>query len=225
MKLTREAQLELVTKARGGDASAFGEIYTIYLPYVRGAVRRMIAPDDLEDVVQGVFTHLFERLHKFSGDSDFSTWLFRVARNYALMHKRSQRPTVSFDDVVVTPEGTTAAVPEPSYEDPDIEEVLNRKKLQAAIDSLKPREALFIRLQLAGYANKEIAAITNSTVSTVKSELFRGKQRLAELMGTKRKHRSKQGITRKAVELKPAVIREEVLVDPEGFYEELELVS
>jgi RNA polymerase sigma-70 factor, ECF subfamily len=182
MKLTREAQLELVSKARRGDAAAFGELYEAFGPYVRAAVRRICPPDDIEDQVQGVFLHVFQKLDSFKGEADFSTWLYRVAHNYALRQLRQHhhdRDTVSFDQ----PDGDHAATPEPSYEDRAIEGSMELAHLQEAIDKLKPREATFIRLQLMGYSNAEIAELTASTVLAVKSELFRAKKELAVLLG------------------------------------------
>jgi RNA polymerase sigma-70 factor (ECF subfamily) len=192
MKLTRDAQLELVSQALAGDASAFGKLYEEFTPHVRRTIYRMCLPDDLEDMVQGIFLHVYERLDQFKGDSEFSTWLYRVAYNYTLgqmraRRTRGERVTTSLDETYESEDGDLVQKYEPVYVDDALEARLEYRELYEAIDKLKPREGLFIRMQMQGMDLVEIAEATGDTVQMVKSELHRGKRKLASILGVGRK--------------------------------------
>src|SRR5499433_2332706 len=82
----------LVAEARSGCPRAFGELYERYRPRIyRTALRILRHQQDAEDAAQRSFQRAFTNIARFRGDSNFSTWLTRVAINEALMLLRQRR--------------------------------------------------------------------------------------------------------------------------------------
>jgi RNA polymerase sigma-70 factor (ECF subfamily) len=91
---------ELAHRAVAGEQAAFAELVSRYERRVYSLARRL-APSaaDAEDVLQETFVRVYRKLSTFRGEARFSTWLFRVATNCALMARRRRRrePTESLD--------------------------------------------------------------------------------------------------------------------------------
>lgn len=79
----------LVAGARAGDAAAFDALVTRHQDRVYRLARRLLGDaSDAQDVLQETFLQVYRKLDTFRGESKFSTWLYRVATNAALMHRR-----------------------------------------------------------------------------------------------------------------------------------------
>src|SRR4051794_8922368 len=92
--------LELVNASKAGDIAAFEELVRRYdRKLLRIAQHVTNNQEDAEDVVQESFLKAFQYLGQFRGNSQFSTWLFRIALNQALLKLRRRRTTkeVSID--------------------------------------------------------------------------------------------------------------------------------
>ena len=84
----------LVARAKGGDDDAFDQLVVRHQRVLyRLAIRLTGNRADAEDVLQDVFFQAFRRLKSFRGDSQFGTWLYRIAVNAALMRRRQSRRT------------------------------------------------------------------------------------------------------------------------------------
>jgi RNA polymerase sigma-70 factor (ECF subfamily) len=82
----------LLTRALDGDRVAMNHLVTQLRPHVeRQLLRYPVAEEDRRDLLQATLMQVVRRLGSFRGDSSFSTWLFRVTANEALMLMRSQR--------------------------------------------------------------------------------------------------------------------------------------
>jgi DNA-directed RNA polymerase specialized sigma24 family protein len=79
-------EAELVASTKAGNANGFDELFMQH-----EALRITRNHEDAEDVVQQSFQKAFVHLHKFEGESSFSTWLTRIAINEALMSLRRSR--------------------------------------------------------------------------------------------------------------------------------------
>src|SRR5882757_1786447 len=93
-------ELELVIKAREGDASAFSTLIRQYEGKIfRLAMNITQNREDAEDVLQESFLKAYEHLNQFQGNSKFYTWVVRIAVNQALMklRKRKSDRSVSLD--------------------------------------------------------------------------------------------------------------------------------
>jgi RNA polymerase sigma-70 factor (ECF subfamily) len=82
----------LFERALAGDATAMNQFVAQLRPHVeRQLLRYPVADEDRRDLLQATLMQVVRRLGSFRGDSSFSTWLFRVTANEALMLMRSQR--------------------------------------------------------------------------------------------------------------------------------------
>ena len=86
------ADEELARRARAGDTPAFEALVHRYQDRVYRLSRRLTGNTaDAEEAVQDTFLRVFRRLGSFRAESRFSTWLYRVAANSALMVARARR--------------------------------------------------------------------------------------------------------------------------------------
>src|SRR5262249_22504846 len=84
--------LRLIEKVKDGDKAALDTLTRLIRPHVeRQLARYPVSDDDRLDLVQSTLLQVVRRIHSFRGDSSFTTWLFRVTANEALMLMRSQR--------------------------------------------------------------------------------------------------------------------------------------
>jgi RNA polymerase sigma-70 factor (ECF subfamily) len=83
---------DLVRRSLAGEPKAFEDLVSRYERRVYSLARRLTgSAADAEDVLQETFVHVHRRLGTFRGEARFSTWLFRVATNCALMARRRER--------------------------------------------------------------------------------------------------------------------------------------
>ena len=133
---------------------------------------------DVEDLAQEAFLRLGRGSDVPSERVRF--WLIRVARNLALNELRRRRPVASLDAI--------AAARDPSR-DPEAA-LLRRDELRSCVDALRDlpeqwRSIVLLReLEEMSYA--EIAALLDISIAKVKSDLFRARMRLRELLGRTR---------------------------------------
>ena len=84
-------ETELIAAARLGDEEAFTELYQLHLGYVKAVGRAILRRNDLDDMCQDTFLLAFTRLHSFEGNSQFRTWITRIATNRCLAILRKGR--------------------------------------------------------------------------------------------------------------------------------------
>lgn len=83
---------DLVSRVKRDDPGALDALTRVIRPYVeRQLARYPVSDEDRLDLVQSTLLQVIRRIHSFRGDSSFTTWLFRVTANEALMLMRSQR--------------------------------------------------------------------------------------------------------------------------------------
>src|SRR5690348_12598416 len=84
--------LQLIEKVKEGDREALDHLTRLIRPHVeRQLARYPVSDDDRLDLVQSTLLQVVRRIRSFRGDASFTTWLFRVTANEALMLMRSQR--------------------------------------------------------------------------------------------------------------------------------------
>ncbi|AGY59258.1 sigma-70 family RNA polymerase sigma factor [Gloeobacter kilaueensis] len=172
--VTQVSDEQLVQRASRSDSQAFRELYQRYVAKVRGLLFQMTGDGDgLDDLTQEVFVKVFRALPSFRGDSQFSTWLFRIAVNCCqdARRRRGRRPVaVPIDQLPL------AAHSEDPLKRLDREELVAR-----ALQTLKDEHRLVVVLHdLQDRPQEEIAKILNVPVGTVKSRLFYARRQLRE---------------------------------------------
>ncbi|HEX9295723.1 MAG TPA: sigma-70 family RNA polymerase sigma factor [Polyangiaceae bacterium] len=86
------AEMILIARAQSGEETALEELITRIRPHVEHQLMRYpVSDEDRRDLLQMTLLQVVRRLGSFRGESSFSTWLFRVTANEALMLMRSQR--------------------------------------------------------------------------------------------------------------------------------------
>jgi len=159
----------VVEAARGGDRSAFGELYARFARMVHGVLLARGPRADVDDLVQDVFVIALERLHTLRDAHAFAGWLAAIARNRAADQlRRGAAHTVELT-------GDLGRM------DPDRTEAL---AVLGVIRTLPEayRETLVLRL-VEGMTGPEIAARTGLTAASVRVNLHRGMKQLRERLG------------------------------------------
>jgi RNA polymerase sigma-70 factor (ECF subfamily) len=179
---------ELVSRAQRGDPAAFSELVVRYQDRVYNTCYRMCHNHaDALDLTQTAFLKAFEALPRFELRAGFFTWLFRIAVNLTLSHRRasSRRPTLSLhwsDDDEERPFDPPAAN---DSDDPTRHAgwAELQKRLETALGQLDEefRAAVVLRdVEELDYAT--IAEILDVPVGTVKSRIHRGRVMLRRLL-------------------------------------------
>lgn len=185
-KLKHDDDNAIVKRACGGDVEAFGLLYRKYRNRIHALCLRMVKdPFIAEDVLQESFLCAFRRINTFRGDSLFSTWLHRIAVNAVLMHFRRCKttPTENVDAELAYDEGEPMEGERFHAEDRRLTHSIERIELEQAINSLPPGyRIMFVLHDIEGFEHSEIAAILGCTPGNTKSQLFKARRRLRELL-------------------------------------------
>ncbi|MCK9468752.1 MAG: RNA polymerase sigma factor RpoE [Porticoccaceae bacterium] len=187
-----DSDKQLVERVQKGDKRAFDLLVLKYQYKVHAIVSRFIRDfDEVNDVVQEAFIKAYRAIGNFRGDSQFYTWLYRIAVNTAKNYlvARNRRPPSSDVDV----DDAEFYSGSDMLKDVDSpENLLYRDELQKvvldAIDSLPEdlRTAVTLR-EFDGLSYEEIATVMECPVGTVRSRIFRAREaidnRIKGLMG------------------------------------------
>jgi RNA polymerase sigma-70 factor (ECF subfamily) len=185
---TAVTEQALIASARKGNRNAFGELVRRHSGRVYGMSFKMLRNrEDAEDNLQNVFCKAYGKIQQFEGNSQFSTWLTRIAINEALMMLRKRKSDFAAvhaerdgdsDDQETQPEvRDLRADPEREY--------LTRELAAKALDALQPTlKYTFILQKGEGWTSRELAAALDITAETVKSRIFRARVRLRQRLLT-----------------------------------------
>ena len=152
----------------------FEAIVEQYSGFVFNVVNRILGNQaDSEDAVQEAFISAYRNFHKFRGESSVSTWLYRIAVNAALMKLRRDRrkeflTQTGYDDtqLVRWTEGPESAALNSELRD----------HLEAGLLLLPPQLRTVVVLRdVQGLSNEEAAKVLETSVSSLKSKLHRGR--------------------------------------------------
>ena len=173
---------EAIRLVHQGDREAFALVYRSYSAFVHRVCLRMLRdPTDAEDAAQDVFVRVFLKIHTFRGESAFSTWLYRLTTNVVLM--RFRREKHHYTTLGECTEDDGDPISEIGGPDLHLTGLLGWIDIQAAIDVLPDGyKAAFILHEVLGYEHKEIAAIFGYSVGNSKSQLYKARRRLRELL-------------------------------------------
>ncbi|MFN3194279.1 MAG: RNA polymerase sigma factor [Aureliella sp.] len=131
---------------------------------------------DVEDVVQEVFVRVHRSLASYRAESKFSTWLYRVAYNQAI----TKKSTLSGKFFVSGSDHLADIAQENADPSADLEKLLVRQELDAAIDRLPVEYQVVVRLYYWHQISiSEISSRTNIRENTTKSYLHRARKLLA----------------------------------------------
>jgi RNA polymerase sigma-70 factor (ECF subfamily) len=183
-----ETDETLVLRAQAGDTGAFDELVRRYTSIVYRILYKILRHDeDTQDALQDTFVSAYRALPRFRQDARFSTWLYRIATNAALMKARARRTNlVSLDHPTEDPDAQNAwELPDWSAT-PD-EEIMTsetRRIMEDAIQALPPEQrAAFVLHDIQDLSSAETAQAMGITVSAVNSRLHRARVFLRDRIG------------------------------------------
>jgi len=174
----------IIARCRAGDWSEYGWIVNRYRRLVWAAVDSVTGDDAAaQDLVQEAFIRVYEKLYTFRGDSQFSSWLYRLARNHALSHvrKMNRRPHLdSLDAQPARQHEPYSRLPDNRRPDTEYETDARQRELARMLGELPVEYREVIDLYYAGELSyQEIADILRLPLNTVKTRLRRARQRIA----------------------------------------------
>jgi RNA polymerase sigma-70 factor, ECF subfamily len=177
---------ELLALARAGNEEAFTTLVCQNSPMIYKISRRVLKNhEDAEDTLQNVLIKAYQRLDTFDGHSRFSTWLFRVAFNEALMtirRNRSRRQDCLVDLSVVDSGGRGGSDIQDRSENSE-RNYVNRDLVMKAMLRLNPLlRAAFLLHKREGWTHKEMAEELRISAETAKSRVYRARRQLREEM-------------------------------------------
>ena len=188
----------LAVRATAGDSSAFEAIVQRYQARVFRLACRLTSDTDAPDVLQDTFLQVYRHLSSFRGESQFGTWVYRIATNAALMHRRAtaRRPVDSLEEYLpqFDDEGKHTATPTELQVVSQVDELLDRQvladKARDVVARLPDayREAFVLR-DLEDMSTADVAHLLGIEQAAVRQRVHRARLMLrgylSDLLGVK----------------------------------------
>jgi len=163
---------ELLPKLRQQDRAAQKEVYDVFAPKMLGVCRNYISDIHYaEDVMNKAFFKVFQNVGSFKSEGSFEGWIRRIMVNESLTFLRLNKSLIYLEEDKI------------SDEPAEYEEDLDRIDAQELLDGLpESYRAVFNLYVLEDYSHKEIAEMLNITETTSKTQLFRAKKKLKDII-------------------------------------------
>ncbi len=184
-----DSELIALFKAGGAQAErAFTELVRRYQEKIYWVCRRMLkSHEDADDVVQNVFIKAHHGLMSFNGESEFYTWLYRIATNETINFLRTQnvRRAEPIDDMLQEPAATDAAPIE------ELERREEKELIAEAIESLPERQKqVFMMRYYDELSYEEIAEILGTSIGGLKANYFHAFKKIEAYLKARLKQRT-----------------------------------
>ena len=190
--LTEQAlrDYKLVQRAiEDGDQQAYADLMKNYRDSLYFMLLKMTNnPHDAEDLTIEAFGKAFKKLHQYTPDYAFSTWLFKIASNNCIdFIRKKKKYTFSMDQNFDEDEtGTELANKIPANTLDHEEELVKKQKIKLmheVVEKLKPHYRTLIELRyFKEFSYDEIAQELNLPLGTVKAQLFRAREFLYQIL-------------------------------------------
>jgi RNA polymerase sigma-70 factor, ECF subfamily len=180
-----------VERTLAGDRDAYRVLVERYSLYIYRLAYRMTGNShDAEDVVQEAFLRGYQKLSQFAGNSNFGTWVYRIAANYSIDRirqrnveearqatpSRSNEDGLEIDPIVQVKD--PSASPERIASSAELAE-----RMKQALSELTPAERTAIVMRhWDGCAIEEIAAVLRSSTNATKNTVFRAVAKLRKAL-------------------------------------------
>lgn len=169
-------------QARQGDKAAFGKLIEAYqTPVYNLAYRMLNNAGEAEEAAQEAFIRAYTRLDSYNPEHKFSTWMLSITSNYCIDLIRKRRALLLSIDEPLPPH---PALMSDNAKGPEAQVVMNEQQamVQALLQELPEdyRQTVVLRYWY-DLSYDEIAEMMDTTVSAIKSRLFRARRLLAEV--------------------------------------------
>jgi RNA polymerase sigma-70 factor (ECF subfamily) len=169
----------LIQRAQGGDQEAFAMLVAEHQRYVYNLALRVVKDEEEAlDLAQETFVRAWTALPNFRGQSQFRTWLYRIVTNLCYNRLPNLRRSLNElgDDIIAEIPETSVTFDNPAH---GFESRELRSYLHKAIEALDESYRLLISLRYQDELSyEEIASALNLPLGTVKTGLFRAKEKL-----------------------------------------------
>lgn len=165
------------------------EIYKSYSPRILIYLSRLVGKDDAEDLMQEVFIKVFNSLNTFKGNSQISTWIYKIATNTAIdklknfNHRKEKNKLTSLDYV----EPLKLQMIFEEDKDSNIEYNLLKQEMNQCIADYINKlpdnyRTIFLLKEYDNLSFDEISEVTGQSYDNVKVRLHRARKKLHELL-------------------------------------------
>ena len=168
---------EHIDACRAGDRNAQFAIYKLYYKAMYNTSLRIVNDTaEAEDIMQESFLDAFQRLHSYTGEGSFGSWLKRIVINRSLDYLRKEKETIPFDEA-------DCDIPDvPEYEREE-ETQLQVKEIKEAITKLPDEYRVVLSLfLLEGYDHEEIEQVLKISNQLSRTRYSRARQKLLSLL-------------------------------------------
>ena len=176
---------DFIEELKQGKRNAYEKLLDQFQDLVYGKCLSFVPnKEDAEDIAQEVFVEVYNSIKKFKGNSKLSTWIYKITTNKCLefIRKKNTKKRFAFLQSLL---GNEIAIDKTSYftefKHPGIllENQERSKILFLAINKLpEDQKVVFILNKIDGLSYKEVSEITNRSISSIESLLFRAKKNL-----------------------------------------------
>ena len=190
-KLTKKGlrDLKLINRALdSGDPAAYSELLKIYRDPLYFMLYEKVNNQEIaKDLTIEALGKAFNKLHLYTPEYTFSTWLFTVARNHCIDYLRKHKlPTISIDKMMIDEDGKRTNFDLISS-DLNPEKKLERTQriaiLRQIVDQLKPKYRALVKLRyFKELSYEEVAETLDLPIGTVKAQLHRSREQLFKIM-------------------------------------------
>ena len=180
---------EFIVGLQNHDASAYGKLLNDYQQKIFSTCISFVPnKQDAEDIAQEVFVEVFNSINRFKGDSKLSTWIYRITTNKCLdfIRKRNTKKRFAFLQSIMgneIPVDKTNYFTEMNHPGIILENKEKSEVLFFAINQLpEVQKVVFTLHKIDGKSYQEISDITEKSISSVESLMFRAKKNLQKLL-------------------------------------------
>ncbi len=186
-------ETQLIDLALQGDRAAFTELVKVNQDRLFASMLQVTgSPDEAEEVVQEAFIRAFMKLDTFQRNSQFFTWLYRIAFNSALTRRRRKRARISLDQYRES-DGLEVADRGDAVDEP----LLRRERInmvRQAIETLSDdHRAILVLREMQDHSYEDIAEILEISIGTVRSRLSRARRQLKLALETMQRTEEPKG--------------------------------
>jgi len=183
----------LVSRAKDGDQKAYAELMQRYKDSIYFMALKMVNnKDDAMDLTVETFGKAFENLEKYKPDFAFSTWLFRIATNNCIDFIRKKKLNVVSLHTLSEEDGEEKHMQVPAdVLNPEESSIKKQEseKLKNIVEQLPIRYRKLIILRYYDEQSyEEIAQQLDIPLGTVKAQLFRARDLMANIINRKKKN-------------------------------------
>lgn len=180
------SDLKLVACVLNGQQEAYSELVNRHQVRIYQMACSLVgASDDADDLAQLVFIKAFRSLHRFEGNAQFSTWIYRICVNCCYDWMKANKRWVQNGDDVWWANLSGADILFGHDEAAD-QAVMNREVHDALDEALLQLSSEFrtvvVLREVNGLSYGDIAKVVGCEVGTVKSRLFRARAQLCKLL-------------------------------------------